>query len=393
MRRTAVRVRVDDAGNLEVVDPGYDTLPLLRAVDPYFTIATERLAGFTEPRLIRTAALGACMSRDDLDRTAVESLIGHHHELVATLRANRDPIPPKRSGETSVLELKAAIARRMLSACSLCARRCGVNRLSGERGPCGLGAEAYVAEHFVHIAEEPPINPSLLVSLRGCGLRCRYCQQHELLNAKGSRAEVLGRSLWPRLDFTDARSMSFIGGNPDESLPSILDFLCHAPRDLALPIVWNHHAYATDEGVQLLDYVADVYVPDLKYGSDPCALRLSGVTGYCAATQRTIRRQLEQGVPVIVRILVLPGHLECCHRPALEFLASLERRDRLSVSIRGQYSPDWKIAAKDGLLARRTLPCEIGAVQTQALRLGLHVVGDGGAGVTSSTPGLPTAYG
>ncbi len=47
MRRTAVRVRVDDAGNLEVVDPGYDTLPLLRAVDPYFTIATERLAGFT----------------------------------------------------------------------------------------------------------------------------------------------------------------------------------------------------------------------------------------------------------------------------------------------------------------------------------------------------------
>lgn len=393
MRRTAVRVRVDDVGKLEVVDPGYDTLPLLRAVDPDFTIATERLAGFTQPRLIRAAALGAGMSRDELDCASMEALIGHHQELVATLRGTHHSMRLKRSGEISTLELKAAISRRMLAACVLCARRCGVNRLGDERGPCGLGHEAYVAEHFVHIAEEPPINPSLLVSLRGCGLRCRYCQQHELLDAKGSRAEVLGRSLWRRLDFANARSMSFIGGNPDESLPSILNFLCHAPRDLALPVVWNHHAYATDEGIELLDYVADVYVPDLKYGSDACALRLSGVTGYCAATQRTIRRQLEQGVPVIVRILVLPGHLECCHRPALEFLASLERRDRLSVSIRGQYSPDWKIAAKDGLLARRTLPCEIGAVQTQALRLGLHVVGDGGAGVASSAPGLPIANG
>jgi putative pyruvate formate lyase activating enzyme len=388
MARRKLDLRIRPDGSLEIVDPGFDTLSLLREVDPCFTVQSAPLPDFEGPRFMRANRAGVSLTSRETEQMTLEHLRTLHRErLTAPIDAAATPAD-RRQGEMSLLQLKALIARRMLEQCALCARRCGANRLEGHAGPCGLGPLAYVAEHFVHIAEEAPINPSLLLSLRGCALRCRFCQQHELLDAKGSRSEVLGRSLWRCLDFADARSMSFIGGNPDESLPSILDFLCHAPSDFALPVVWNHHAYATDEAVELLDQVVDAYVPDLKYGNDACAVRLSGVKGYCAASQRTIQRQLEQGVPVIARILVLPGHLDCCHRPALEFLASLDRRDRLSVSIRGQYSPDWKITTADGLLARRTMPSELNAVRSHALRLGLDVVGEGCVASAGSAPTL-----
>jgi putative pyruvate formate lyase activating enzyme len=375
MARSKLELRIRPDGSLEVVDPGFDTLSLLREVDPRFTVQSAPLPAFDGPRFVRANRIGVGLKSREVEQMTLEQLHALHRERLSSTVAAPTARARRRQGEMSLLRLKALIARRMLEQCTLCARRCGANRLAGRTGPCGLGPRAYVAEHFVHIAEEAPINPSLLLSLRGCALRCRYCQQHALLDARGSRAEVLGRSFWRHLDFTGARSMSFIGGNPDESLPFILEFLRHAPGDFSLPVVWNHHAFATIETVDLLEQVVDVYVPDLKYGSDECALHLSGVKGYCATAQMAIQRQLEQGVQVIVRILVLPGHLECCHRPALEFLASLDRPDQLRVSIRKQYAPDWKITASDGLLSRRASASEVAEVEACAAHLGLQGVG------------------
>jgi len=76
----------------------------------------------------------------------------------------------KGKGEASLLDLKVEIARRMLSECLLCGNRCKVDRLQGDLGACLLGPEAVVAEHFVQIAEESLINPSLMVHLLGAGL-------------------------------------------------------------------------------------------------------------------------------------------------------------------------------------------------------------------------------
>lgn len=374
MTRKSLRIRVSSDGALEIVDPGFDALPLLREVDRYFAVRSAPLPCFTNPRFMRSRAIATPIRTEDAKRMTLEDLRAVHRRSMDQLGSDKRVCAAPRSGELSALHLKALIARRMLEKCSLCARQCGVNRIAGEVGPCGLGHRAYVAEHFVHIAEEAPINPSLLLSLRGCGLRCRYCQQHELLNASGTPSEELTKELWGRLESTGARSMSFIGGNPDESLPSILEFLTHAPEAFSLPIVWNHHAYATEEAIDLLEHVVDVFVPDLKYGSDECALRLSGVKDYCATVQESLRRQLAQRVPVIVRVLVLPGHDQCCHRPALEYLASLPQRDLLEVSIRGQYAPDWKISSADGPLAFRSTKAEWRAMHEYAIRLGLKVI-------------------
>ena len=75
---------------------------------------------------------------------------------------------------------------------------------------------------------------------------------------------------------------------------------------------------------------------------------------------------------MIVRVLVLPGHLDCCHKPALEFLASLAAAGQVFVSVRGQYSPDWRIGAADGPLAGRTPAGDTEAVARFAAALGLQ---------------------
>jgi putative pyruvate formate lyase activating enzyme len=117
----------------------------------------------------------------------------------------------------------------------------------------------------------------------------------------------------------------------------------------------------------------DAYIPDFKYGNETCGRRLSAVPNYPAVAQAAITAMLAQGVPVIVRLLVLPGHFACCHVPTLDFLARLQQ-ERLLLSVRGQYCPDWKITPKDGVLAHRATQEETEAVRDKARSLGLALI-------------------
>src|SRR6185369_16903901 len=49
MNRRNSKIRIDDDGRLEVVDPGFDSLELLRAVDPDFRVRHTRLPSFVSP--------------------------------------------------------------------------------------------------------------------------------------------------------------------------------------------------------------------------------------------------------------------------------------------------------------------------------------------------------
>jgi putative pyruvate formate lyase activating enzyme len=246
--------------------------------------------------------------------------------------------------------------------------------MASERGVCGLGSDALVAEHFVHIGEEAPINPSVIVSLVGCGLRCRFCQQWRLLSPKSARGSTLSPELWAELEVDGAQSLSFVGGNPDESVYQILRFLSAAPDSWSLPIVWNSHAYSTQEVLALLDGVVDAYLPDLKYSNEGCARRLSRIPNYPETAQHSIATMLQQDVPVIVRILVLPEHNRCCHVPALDFLGGVASKEKLYVSLRGQYFPDWQIREGSGPLGRRPATWEMDELQRHAGQLDLTLI-------------------
>lgn len=367
MGRQQLRIRVSPVGLLEVVDPGFDCLDLIRAVDPGFRIRRQPLPTNPEPKFLAARRRRAGRCPDELRQMSIDALTTLHSQVVGGM------LNPDHGA--SLLDLKIEISGRYLQSCVLCGHRCGVDRTREETGVCGLGTEATVAEHFVHIAEESPINPSLLVSLAGCGLRCRYCQQWKLLAPSKVPGDPLDGRLWRSLDVDGARSLSFAGGNPDESLFAVLRFLREAPEEWSLPVVWNNHAYCTPEVLDLLEGVVDVYLPDLKYGNNECGLRWSGVPAYFDLARQVIAQMLRQNVPVIVRMLVLPGHVCCCHLPALRRLAERATKD-LRLSVRGQYCPDWRIAQIDGAMSARPQPEEVEAVREEALRLGLEVLDD-----------------
>lgn len=73
---------------------------------------------------------------------------------------------------------------------------------------------------------------------------------------------------------------------------------------------------------------------------------------------------------------MLPGHLDCCTRPALEWIARNLPRDRVLVNVMGQYRPDHLVLRRPGArrwadVARRPTPGEIAEARRYAGELGL----------------------
>ncbi|MGB9176435.1 MAG: hypothetical protein WCB46_06825 [Methanoregula sp.] len=58
------------------------------------------------------------------------------------------------SGE---LEERTRRVYELLRSCTVCPRRCGVNRLEDERGFCRTGLLPVIASYGPHFGEEPPL--------------------------------------------------------------------------------------------------------------------------------------------------------------------------------------------------------------------------------------------
>jgi putative pyruvate formate lyase activating enzyme len=154
-----------------------------------------------------------------------------------------------------------------------------------------------------------------------------------------------------------------------EFLPGLMGILAAAPADLRLPVVLNCHLYGTKLFYELASWITDVWLVDLRYGNDSCASALSGVENYMKYARVGLDAMAENDAKVIVRILVLPGHVSCCHEPAVEILS--EHRDRIWVSILDQYVPEHE-AHLDEDLKRRPTKEEISEVEALVERHALR---------------------
>ena len=139
--------------------------------------------------------------------------------------------------------------------------------------------------------------------------------------------------------------------SPTHMLGPILAALPYAVRGgLSIPIVWNSGGYETPEALALLDGIVDIYMPDMKYGSDQVARRYSKAPRYVGVNQAAVKEMHRQvgdlelsddGVAVrglLVRHLVMPGMLDDTKRIA-EFLAGEISRGTY-VNVMAQYRPE-----------------------------------------------------
>jgi len=66
-------------------------------------------------------------------------LLKKYEELEAEIDSKKVTLAELEKPEKSFLDLKVAIANRILQSCHLCIRRCGATRLKGGRGYCRCG--------------------------------------------------------------------------------------------------------------------------------------------------------------------------------------------------------------------------------------------------------------
>ena len=206
-----------------------------------------------------------------------------------------------------------------MSVCTLCPRRCGVDR-SAKTGFCGMGETPRIARAALHFWEEPCISGargSGAVFFSGCTLRCAYCQNYEISHeGKGQDISVSRLAeIFRELEAQGAHNLNLVTGTP--FAPAILDALeLYRPK---IPIVWNTSGYETLETLRRLEGAVDVYLPDLKHVSPRLAKLCAGAPDYFHAASAAIREMCRQtGAPrqdengmllrgTLIRHLILPG--------------------------------------------------------------------------------------
>lgn len=264
------------------------------------------------------------------------------------------------------LTKKVESARLMRASCLFCERRCGVDRTEGEKGFCRV-LEPRVASQFIHVGEEPEIVPSHTIFFSGCTFTCCFCQNVDISQHAKAGACIQAGDLAKTIESTAALNVNWVGGDPTPNLDYVLEVLTHVKR--SIPQIWNSNMYLTEESMALLEGVVDLYLTDFKYGSNECG-KLSGVEDYFDIISRNHLLAEKQDADLLVRHLVLPGHLECCSKPVLDWISKNLKHPR--VNVMGQYRPEWK-AHQDPTIHRRLEPTEYREARKYAEELGLSL--------------------
>ena len=259
-----------------------------------------------------------------------EQLWGQHEVAMKNFNAKEGG-----SGQLNLnlLDLKIALANRMLDSCIFCERKCNANRIAGNRGKCDV-LEARISSEFLHYGEESELVPSYTIFFSGCTFQCVFCQNHDISQYASSGEHFAPSIVAELIDKKEARNVNWVGGDPTSNLPFILEVLAHT--DTSMPQVWNSNMYLTQESITILDGVIDVYLTDFKYGNSKCGQRLSKVENYWEIITRnhSIARQQAE---VIIRHLVMPNHMDCCSKPIFDWIA--ENLENVRVNVMAQYRP------------------------------------------------------
>lgn len=265
--------------------------------------------------------------------------------------------------------------------CTLCPRRCGVNRAAGQLGFCRMPGHILAARAAAHYWEEPVISGDFgsgAVFFSGCTLGCSFCQ-NEPVSHGGLGKEITSahlREIFLELIDQGVTNINLVTGT--QFLPSILPAL--EPK-LPVPVVWNSGGYESVETLRELEGYIDVYLPDFKYSDSTLAKRLSAAADYpevaASAIQEMVRQTgpavIEDGVLVrgtLIRHLLLPGQIDNA-LGVMDWIAENFPKGAVPVSLMRQYMPMGR-AAETPPFDRSVTDTEYDAVLSWMLLLGLE---------------------
>jgi putative pyruvate formate lyase activating enzyme len=292
--------------------------------------------------------------------------------------------PAYLSLDPEALAARVRELRELMGDCQLCPRRCGADRLAGQVGACGVGAEPVVSSYGPHFGEETPLvgrAGSGTIFLTRCNLSCIFCQNYDI-SQLGHGRTVTCQALAEMMLELQARGCHNINWvTPTHQAPMLVQALQIArDRGLRVPVVYNCGGYESLSALHLLDGIVDIYMPDAKYGDNAAGKQLSGVPDYWDRNREALAEMHRQvgdlqtdglGIAtrgLLVRHLVLPDNLAGT-AAVMEFLAGLSRDSY--VNVMAQYRPQYR-AREVTAMARPIASGEFREAVQAALAAGLH---------------------
>ena len=283
------------------------------------------------------------------------------------------------------LEKRITKAESLLSACRLCPRQCGINRLKDKSGFCKTANKARLYNHMLHRGEEPPISGargSGTIFFSGCNMACVYCQNYkfsQLNQGKEIECQQLAEIMLG-LQESGCHNINLV--TPTHVMPQILRAISTAiDLGLRLPLVYNTSGYELPEAIQLLEGIVDIYLADMRYASNEMAEKYSNAVDYPKYNQAAIKnmhRQVgiakfdNQGIMVrglLIRHLVLPHNIAETEK-IMQFI-SRQISDQTYISLMSQYLPCYK-AGQFQELSRRITDQEYQTARELLLKFNLH---------------------
>ncbi|MEM4495527.1 MAG: radical SAM protein [Candidatus Caldarchaeum sp.] len=344
-------------------------------LDWYFQVSVNRLPA--KYLICRRIPVG-----DELDGLTEEELWRLHdraaeefHRIRKGIREGAISFKELRVEKPSFLDVKVALVKKMLRHCNFCRWNCRVDRAAGgKHGTCQLESVTRVSSYFHHRGEELPIRGtkgSGTIFFTSCNMRCVFCQNADISHDKDNgivfTPQMLAWAMW-QLRMEGCHNINLVGGEPTIHLHTIVEAISmlrffketyteamdakadiYYPYSLDtrnafyegefnIPILWNSNMYMSGETMKILREIVDIWLPDFKFGNDKCAIWLSRTPWYLETVTQNHKLIYDWGEDIVIRHLVMPGHVECCTKPALRWIA--ENMPDTPVNIMDQYHPD-----------------------------------------------------
>ncbi|MEJ2648957.1 MAG: radical SAM protein [Sedimentisphaerales bacterium] len=272
------------------------------------------------------------------------------------------------------------------SPCTLCPRKCKVNRGGGQAGYCGIDITPKVSSVGPHFGEESVLvgaGGSGTIFFAGCNLACIFCQNYDISHYRQGRKMSIEQLAQSLLDLQNYGCSNINFVTPTHVIHAIAAAI-EVARDkgLTLPTVYNSGGYDSVETLKLLDGLIDIYMPDMKYADHKTAGELSDAPNYPQinfAAVKEMHRQVgdlktEKGLAargLLVRHLVLPENLAgSCE--VIDFLAK-EISPKTTINAMSQYQPCYHASTYPKIYRRPTQE-EISAAKQYAIKKGLRIL-------------------
>jgi putative pyruvate formate lyase activating enzyme len=313
------------------------------------------MLGVVPAKFILSRKIRAELSAPDVTEEALwtehQSLSRTLYDLIADVTTGSVDHRKLKDQHPNLLDLKGELVNRMLEHCNFCEWNCRVNRAQGKIGFCRLDKTSTVHSYFHHYGEEAPLigvegmGGSGTIFFESCNSRCVFCQNWDI-SQPAKKTSLRGENVTPirlaeiaeELARSGAANINYVGGEPTVDLHEIINSLRYL--ETSVPLIWNSNMYCTMETMEILSGVIDLWLPDFKFWRDGCAKRLMLIgakASYPDVARRNHLFAADCG-SMIIRHLVMPGHLECCTKPILNFIAQTIG-EKVLVNVMAQYRP------------------------------------------------------